>query len=474
MTAHNRRSLKWVLTRRLIVLQAFLLFLFVVLLSAWIWMLDPKLENSNDTIIRTVAQTVVRQADGSIGVIESPEFKELKEAYPDLWFVVRDAAGVTFQYGGYPQSLFSDPFPYSIDGATINVGNGNHAAVGNRDTPIGRLQFIGSTERIDSKNDGIKIWVNVDVDVAKSTTTKFFWLNIVPATALVILGGLLPIVIIVGAATVLVTPFSIGKSLTGLVDVASEARSIEFEKRPARLDTTVVPTEIVPLVDAFNEALRKLGDGYQRQSRFLADAAHELRTPIAIVRTRADLLPESDIGRDLLRDIERLSRLAHQLLDMQAVGEISQQVQTVDLNDLAGRIATDLAPMAIDAGYDFVFEPDGTQVRFAIQPYAIELALINLIRNAIDHGGRAGTITLQVSAKGWIDVIDQGQGIPVSEHSRVLEPFHRLNLKSQGAGLGLNLAQKAAELHGGKVQFISNPGLFTVRFVFGAVYRRGR
>lgn len=472
MTAPNRRSLKWVLTRRLIVLQAFLLFLFVVLLSAWIWMLDPKLENSNDSIIRTVAQTVVRQADGSIGVTESPELTELKEAYPDLWFIIRDSAGVRFQYGRYPQSLLSDPFPSSIDGATINVGNGNHAAVGNRDTPIGRLQFLAATERLDSENDGIRIWVNVDVDVAKSTTTEFFWLNIVPATALVILGGLLPIVIVVGAATVLAAPVSIGKSLTGLIEVASEARSIEFEKRPTRLDTTAIPTEIVPLVEAFNEALRKLGDGYQRQSRFLADAAHELRTPIAIVRTRADLLPESDIGRDLLRDIERLSRLAHQLLDMQAVGEISQQFQTVDLNALASRIATDLAPMAIDAGYDFVFEPNDTEVRFVIQPYAIELALINLIRNAIDHGGRAGTITLQVSAEGWIDVTDQGQGIPAAEHLRVFEPFHRLNLKSQGAGLGLNLVQKAAELHGGKVQLISAPGLFTVRFVFGHAYCR--
>ena len=387
MTAPNRRSLKWVLTRRLIVLQAFLLFLFVMLLGAWIWVLDPKLENSNDSVIRTVAHTVVRNADGSIGFTESPEFMNLKNAYPDLWFIARDKTGNTFQYGAYPQALLSDPFPSSIDGATINSENGTHAAFGNRDTPIGRLQFIASTERLDSENDGIKIWVNVDVDVAKGTTAKLFWLNIVPATGLVILVGLLPIVIIVGAATALVTPFSIGKSLKGLVEVASEARSIEFEKRSARLDASIVPTEIVPLVEAFNEALRKLEDGYQRHGRFLADAAHELRTPIAIVRTRADLLPESEIARDLLRDIERLSRLAHQLLDIQAVGEISQQVQTVDLNDLASRIATDLAPIAIDAGYDFVFEPSDTKVSFAIQPYAIELALANLIRNAIDHAG---------------------------------------------------------------------------------------
>lgn len=472
MTAQTRRSLKWVLTQRLILLQAFLLFLFVLLMGGWIWVLDPKLENSNESIIRTIAPNVVRNTDGSIDLIEAPDIVDLKNEYPDLWLIIRDNKGGTFQYGHYPQSLLSDPFPSSIDGATINAGNGNHAAVGNMDTPIGRLQFVTSTEPLDSNNDGIRIWVNVDVDVAKGTSTKFFWLNIVPATGLVILGGVLPIVLIVGAATALVTPFSIGRSLASLVDVASDARGIEFEKRSARLDTTIVPMEIVPLVEAFNEALRKLDEGYQRHSRFLADAAHELRTPIAIVRTRADLLPESDIARDLLCDIERLSRLAHQLLDIQTVGEISQQVQTVDLNDLAGRIATDLAPIAIDAGYDFVFEPSCIKVCFAIRPYAIELALTNLVRNAIDHGGGAGTITLEVASEGWIDIRDQGEGIPAEERLRVFEPFHRLNLQSPGAGLGLNLAKKAAELHDGKVNFIGCSGEFTVRLEFGAAHMR--
>jgi signal transduction histidine kinase len=465
-----RRSLKWVLTRRLIVLQGFLLFLFIALLGAWIWILDPELESTNDSIIRAVAENAVRKADGSLDVTETPEIAQLKAEYPDLWFIVRDAAGNTFQYGSYPEALMSTPFPASIDGATLKVGNGTYPAVANRETPLGRLQVIAAADRLNSKNDGIKFWVNIDADfeVAEGTSPTLFWLQIVPATGLVIFVCFLPIAIIVGAATVLATPFSIGRSLTGLVETANEARNIEFAKRSARLDASIVPTEIVPLVEAFNEALRKLDDGYQRHSRFLADAAHELRTPIAIVRTRADLLPESDVSRHLLRDIERLSRLAHQLLDIQSVGEISQEVQTVDLNDFTGKIAIDLAPIAIDAGYDFVFEPGGGLTPAAVQPYAIELALTNLIRNAIDHGGGKGTITVQVNQKGWIDICDQGPGVSVMERLRVFEPFHRLNLQSPGAGLGLNLAQKAAELHGGKVHFLDGQDCFIVRFELGA------
>lgn len=470
----SRRSLKWVLTRRLIVLQAFLLFLFIVLLGAWIWILDPELESTNDSVIRAVIENAVKTADGSLYVIESPEIVQLKKDHPDLWFIVRDEAGAAFHYGRYPEALLADPFPTSIDGATLKVGNGTYPAVVNRETQIGRLQVVAAADPLDTRNDGVKFWVNIDADfdVAEGTSPTLFWLQIIPATGLIIFVCFLPIAVIVGAATVLATPFSIGRSLTGLVETANEARNIEFEKRSARLDASIVPTEIVPLVEAFNEALRKLDDGYQRYSRFLADAAHELRTPIAIVRTRADLLPESDISRDLLRDIERLSRLAHQLLDIQSVGEISQDAQTVDLNDLVGKIASDLAPIAIDAGYDFVFEPSCGKALAAVQPYAIELALTNVIRNAIDHGGGKGTITVQVAPEGRVDVCDQGPGIPVGERLRVLEPFHRLNLQTSGAGLGLNLAQKAAELHGGRVHFLDGTDRFIVRFELGAAHIR--
>ncbi|RUM27066.1 sensor histidine kinase [Rhizobium vallis] len=470
MRLRSGRSLKWVLTRRLIGLQACFLLLFVSLLAGWVWIIDPELEDTNEAIVRVLIKHVERQTDGALNVIETPELAELKREYPDLWFIIRDDRNNLYQHGVFPKELLTETFPMSIDEAFVKTSPSGRLAVGNRDTPIGRLQFIGSTERIGAQNQGVNIWINLDIDIPKGGDAKRFWLGVVPATGVILAILVLPILLVSGAATLIVTPYSIGRSLTGLVDTANQAKAIEFETRSARLEVSKVPSEIVPLVDAFNHTLSKLDRGYKQHSRFLADAAHELRTPIAIVRTRADLLPESADSRQLLQDIDRLSRVAHQLLDMQAVGAGSQTAQMVDLNELVGRIAADLAPQVIDAGYDFLFEPSAAEASFVIYPSTIELAVTNLIRNAVDHSGCKGTIAVSVDARGFIDVCDEGPGIPPAERVRVLEPFYRLNTRSSGAGLGLNLALKAMELHFGRLLFADTDGGFRVRLEIGALH----
>lgn len=237
------------------------------------------------------------------------------------------------------------------------------------------------------------------------------------------------------------------------METVKQAQAINFENRSARIDRSKVPQEIIPLVDAFNTALSKLDEGYNRRNRFLADAAHELRTPIAIARTRADLLADDDVSKQLRSDIDRLSRVAHQLLEMQAIGVVELRAERQDLNVLVQRLAADLAPLALDAGYDFDFEPSSEEAIFTVQTSVIEMAVVNLIRNAIDHAGGKGAIVIKVGASGIIDVCDEGSGIPLSEREHVFEPFRRINTHSSGAGLGLNLVQKAAEIHGGKVMF---------------------
>lgn len=465
-------SLKWILTRRLIALQAVLLTLFLGLFAIWVWIIDPELEDTNESIVRAVAESAARKADGALEVNSTPELAGLQRDYPALWFTVRDQQGRTFRYGSVGDDLFSASSSSVVTMATLKFSNGVHAAYSNRETPIGRLEVIASTDSIVEPNDGLKIWVNIDVDLAEGTSKGVFWLNIVPVTGIILFSGILPILVVLSAATLIATPRSIGRSLAGLVETAAEAKAIEFAAGPAKLDVAGVPSEVVPLVEAFNEALGKLESGYQRHNRFLADAAHELRTPIAIVRTRAELLPSTEISRDLLNDVDRLSHLANQLLDFQALGEMNEEVREVDLNELAGKIAVDLAPIAIDNGYDFAFEPARADCRLVIRAYGLELALTNLVRNAIDHGGRSGVIVLRVRSPNCIEVCDQGPGIPAAERGRVTEPFYRLNDQSPGAGLGLNLAKKAAELHGGALSFIDEGGYFIVRMTLYSLHEK--
>lgn len=468
MNPERSRSLRWGLIKRLIALQAFLLVLFFVLFVGWIWIINPELEDANEEAVRVVAQQITRDDDGQLQVAETQEVAELKQRYPELWFTVRDHRGILLQYGETPSASLNESFPWTVDRARVEAGNGTHATVENRETSVGKLQITAATER-GFTNDGLNVWINIRVEVAKSAQGEIQWLNVLPALAFVIFIGVFPILALTGVATLLVTPRAVGRSLSGLVETARQAQAIDFDTRSVRLDRSKVPTEIIPLVDAFNHALSKLDDGYNRHNRFLADAAHELRTPIAIARTRADLLPEAEVSRQLRDDIDRLSRVAHQLLEMQAIGAVELRAERKDLNVVVEAIAADLAPIAMDAGYDFDFEPSPQEAVFVIQTSTIEMAVVNLIRNAIDHAGAKGSIVVRVGAAGTIDVCDQGPGIPPSERDRVFEPFRRINTSSSGAGLGLNLVRKAAELHGGRVSFPDIDHGFCVRLQIGSI-----
>jgi signal transduction histidine kinase len=157
---------------------------------------------------------------------------------------------------------------------------------------------------------------------------------------------------------------------------------------------------------------------------------------------------------------------------MQAIGVVELRAERQDLNVLVQRLAADLAPLALDAGYDFDFEPSSEEAIFTVQTSVIEMAVVNLIRNAIDHAGGKGAIVIKVGASGIIDVCDEGSGIPLSEREHVFEPFRRINTHSSGAGLGLNLVQKAAEIHGGKVVFFDLKPGFCVRLQIHSVAAR--
>lgn len=472
MKKPHGRSLRWGLMKRLFALQAFLLFLFVILLIGWIWIIDPRLEGANEEAARIVAESVTKDGQGRPQLSATPELAELKRRYPNLWFVVRDVNDIVLQYGVVPAPVLSAAFPWSFDRARLEAAGTVRATVENHDTPAGRLQFIAGTEE-GIPNDGLSIWINVQLDLEKNAEGAIRWLTVLPALGFIILIAVVPMLILTGIATLLVTPRAVGRSLSGLMETVKQAQSIDFENRSERIDRSKVPLEIIPLVDAFNVALSKLDDGYNRRNRFLADAAHELRTPIAIVRTRADLLPDDALSRQIRADIDRLTRVAHQLLEMQAVGAVELPAEPRDLNQLVERIATDLAPIAMDAGYEFDFEPSAGTAIFTVQASIIEMAVVNLVRNAIDHAGGRGAITIRIDATGAIEVCDEGPGIPVPERGQVFEPFHRINTNSPGAGLGLNLVQKAAELHRGRVLFLDlNPG-FCVRLEIRSVASKG-
>jgi signal transduction histidine kinase len=266
-----------------------------------------------------------------------------------------------------------------------------------------------------------------------------------------------PLLAIALPAVFLAVPRIVGRGLASVSEVARKASEIEPRRYDARLPLDGIPREVAPLVIAFNEALGRLENEFRKRQHLLIDAAHELRTPIAIMQTRIDGTAEGQDRRRLLDDVARLAETAEQLLDFERNDQARDLQETVDLVDIARGVVADLAPLAIGAGYQISFQSEVDSLKRKGSPSALPRAVSNLVRNAIDHGGNRGMITVSVKdiGGGRISVTDEGPGIPAEHRELVFEPFYRVTPKSTGAGLGLSLVKQIALNHGGEVRIAS-------------------
>ena len=265
-----------------------------------------------------------------------------------------------------------------------------------------------------------------------------------------------PLLAIAVPAIFLTVPRIVGRALTGLKDVVRKAPEIDPRRAGGRLPTTDVPSEVIPLIVAFNNILDRLEKQFQARQRFLIDAAHELRTPIAIMQTRIEGMTEGDDQRRLMGDVERLGVTAEQLLDFERNDQAGDRPETIDLVEICRNVVADLAPLAIAAGYEISFQSETDVLECQGSSSALPRAVSNLVSNAIDHGGNGGMILISVSWDRRIAVSDQGPGIPQSQQELVFEPFYRITPRSKGAGLGLSLVKQIVSNHHGRVEVESS------------------
>ena len=146
----------------------------------------------------------------------------------------------------------------------------------------------------------------------------------------------------------------------------------------------------------------------------------------------------------------RKATVADQLLDAERFAAVLTW-QDVDIVDLCETVVADLAPMAIGAGYEVEFKTENPSFILSGDRIAMERAITNLIKNAIQHGGGKGCITIQVTADGTVDVSDEGPGVAPDEREKIFEPFYRTQPRPSGAGLGLTLVRQIANLHQGGI-----------------------
>jgi len=260
----------------------------------------------------------------------------------------------------------------------------------------------------------------------------------------------------------LVVWWVVSGSLQPVARVRSQVASRQADDLSPVSDTGL-PDEVRPLVQELNLLFGRVRTAFEAQQNFVADAAHELRTPLAALRLQAQSLDRADtpearqvaVSR-LTAGIDRATRLVEQLLilarqEATAAEGMAAKTRPVDLADLARRTAADLAGVAAAKGVDLgLQQADPASVDG--QPDALQILLRNLVDNAVKYTPGGGTVDISVlSGAGTVavQVEDSGPGIPPDERERVFDRFYRVaGSEAAGSGLGLAIIKAIAERHG--------------------------
>jgi len=285
------------------------------------------------------------------------------------------------------------------------------------------------------------------------------------------------------AITSLLSWVVVSRGLKPLTDLATQIESRD-QNNLSPVPQTDLPREARVLAGRINELLARLGSTIRAQKRFVADAAHQLRTPLAAVMLhaeRAQRAPDGETERDALRalhrSVERAGRVSQQLLALARTDpEASSAVELkpLDLVALARRVGEEWVPRAIKRDIDFGLVAPEVPVRISGDDRLLSELLSNLIDNALRYCGASGRVSVIVEngAQPTLSVQDDGPGIPEEERSRIFERFYRMpESPGDGCGLGLSIVDEIARLHHATVEVTAGSEGRGSRFT--VVFRRG-
>jgi two-component system sensor histidine kinase TctE len=273
----------------------------------------------------------------------------------------------------------------------------------------------------------------------------------------IIKGVIIPQFLVLPLAVLLVW-FGLSRGVAPINALQQRLRS----RRPddlSAIDASSAPTEITPLVVAMNDLLARLAGNIEAQRRFVDDAAHQLKTPLAGLRTQAELALKTATNPDTAANLHKIvastvraTRLINQLLLM-ASAEHSERIehQPLDLCALARYVCEQWVPAALEASIDLGFEGPDEPVLIQGQSILLTEALNNLIDNALRYVPAGGQVTIGVNTTpSQVELIvkDTGPGIDESDRERIFDRFYRvLGSQAHGSGLGLAIVKEIAQRH---------------------------
>ena len=416
-----------------------------------LWFLNSEVENLQH---QTLKEQVDALSRGLISHEDGTWSLELSKGIQDQY---------SNAYGRYRYAILSD------DGNVLFSSDGS-AAVFPADNRSSKLEYL-ETQNDKSVISGVStekqlgdrtFWIQVGEDLAHrdvivdDIVARFFsnvgWIT-------------MPILLLLLAIDILI----FRRAVRPLLVASERAQDISPTRIDIRLPTDAIPQEIVPLVIAVNQALDRLECGFRRQREFAADVAHELRTPLAILRTRIETSPERERLHALHQDIERMTRVVTQLLEEAELETvIVDSNETADLREVCAEVVEFVTPLALKEDKAVALLGVEHPVWIKSRADILGRAIRNLVENALNHTPRGTEVEVVVQSEGVVSVSDRGEGIRDDERDLIFKRFWRRNRQHAGsAGLGLSIVKNIVSMYNGTIEASNNSdggARFIVRF----------
>ena len=435
------------------------------------WMLAPLL------LLWPISVTLTYVGVESIA--NAPFDRSLGDTVSLLAYHVRDSGGkVSLDLSVPAGELLHDDGTGSV--AFMVLGARKEFVAGDRDLPIPPEDEIPRPHQIHYRFDRLNgtdmrfahTWVELRRDGGPAYALVQVAETLDKRTQLaneIITGVMVPQFVILPIAVLLVW-FGLTRGLAPLSTLQAHIRARKPDDL-SPIDTRAAPDEISPVVASFNELLQRLALNIKLQQRFLADAAHQMKTPLAGLRTQAELALRETDPQELKRSLrqisgatERATHLINQLLALARAEHLANDpaaLRVIDLGPVARELVQALVPEAIARRLDLGFEETEQPVRVFGAPMLVRELLKNLVDNAIRYTPAGGSITVRIRQErgaAFLEVEDTGPGIPVNERRHVFDRFYRiLGTNVDGSGLGLAIVREIAERHGALLRVSFNP-----------------
>ncbi len=292
----------------------------------------------------------------------------------------------------------------------------------------------------------------------------------------VVVYALLSVVIAVGLAILWEFPLNAGGGMHPDLVASRETTAMRWMQVGIITAFVVVSVAIfsvftIRLISELEARERRMHQAEEERLSFAADAAHELRTPLAILRAHIDSLDVNDTTRQLSDDVDHITRIVEQVLTKSRIEAVEVKPdEVVDMAKLCQDLAAYIAPLVIKEGRSIEVVGAEEPVIINANAFAVEQALRNLVENAIKYSARGSLITIQVASVDGaceLRVIDEGRGVPQEARERIFERFHRADRRGSGSGLGLSIVRRVAEAHGGRAMVEDAPNggaVFILKF----------